>query len=334
MLDDVNYALTRILLRWSLWFVVLQRIPRYFFSSNKLARFIVNNHLITLPFDVHFWLVVVLSPMFFLQFKKRTMPPPPPKPQILKDVGPAYAKLYIAKVDWEDPKTSCRDYVLCLAEQWVSAVKGMAWFGLFRLACFVSRFVRAPSFIRVVPYFPSTTVAFFQILTRLGAMVSLYQFPELLFQLQRKQQPRPVKGDVDFLQKIVKSLFRWGMPLGIASDLSQILMRLSTRSLGVFCGLTIIAMSLVEIMYNKSRKPSQALPKPQRLIQWVEKGGMIASGIATFVATSVCFGYTLNFCVSHGKVTLRIPWLHLATNGILLGALMRYVPNSSCLRAT
>ena len=327
-LKDLHAFVTRPL-RWSLVFVVIQRILQRK-SSNHLAQFIARHRLVTLPWDIHFWAIVVLAPILFLQVKKRTMAPPEPMPEELQKLDPEYLPFVTTYHDWEDSETSYRDYVLCLSEQWVSAVKSMAWFGLLRLGCFAAmRMSILSNIIRTVPYFSPTATAFLQFLTRLGAMASIYQFPKLLFQLQREQQPRPVRGDVSALQKLVNAMLRWGLPIGIASDLSQILMAMPKRGLVAFFGMAVAFLSVMEIIYSPSRKPAPPSVEPRKRAMWqrlvLNAVQLIcATGAMAFFAIKVTAFFFFNTAPKK-MVLLRIPWLQVISNGALLLALIRYV---------
>ena len=333
-LPDLHAFVTRPL-RWSLIFVALQRIVKLRANNNPLASFVARHRLVTLPWDIHFWAMVVVAPILFLQLKKWTMAKPEPMPDDLKGLDSNY--LQFVTTDWEDPETSCRDYVLCLTEQWVSAVQDMAWFGILRLGCFAAtRTSVLPNFIRSVPYFPPVTVAILQMLTRIGAMASLYQFPKLLFQLQRQQQPRPKGGDVATLQKLVKSMIRWGMPIGIASDLSQVLLPMSRRGLVAFCGICVAFLSLMELRYSESRKPAPPSNEPRKRNIWPSRifhaaQLILASGALALVMASACTYFVMISLAKKKLVLPVIPWMLLFSNAALLLAFIRYVDCSVCV---
>ena len=335
-LPDLHAFVTRPL-RWSLIFVILQRIITLRANNNPLASFVARHRLVTLPWDIQFWAMVVVAPILFLQLKKFTMAKPEPMPDDLKGLDSNY--LQFVTTDWEDPETSCRDYVLCLAEQWVSAVKGMAWFGLLRLGCFAATYTSVLShYIRSVPYFPPVTVAILQLLTRIGAMVSLFQFPKLLFQLQRQQQPRPKRGDVVTLQKLIKTMIRWGMPIGIASDLSQVLLPMSRRALVAFCGICVAFLSLMELRYSESRKPGPPSNEPRKRTIWPGRilhatQLMLASGALALVMASACTYFVMSSIAKKKMVLPAIPWMLLFSNTALLLVLIRYVYYPVCLCA-
>jgi len=327
ILPDVHKFVTSPL-RWSLLFVLLQRLLQHRSSNNPVARFMARHQVLTLPWDIQFWLTVVVAPILFLQFKKWTMPPPIPIPEDLKGLDPEY--LRFTTTDWEEPSTSCRDYVLCLTEQWVSAVKGAAWLGAIRLIFFFATHLPKLSHsIRVLPYFQPTVVALLQLFTRLGAMVSLHQFPKLIFQLERQGQQRPIKGDVAYLQKLVHTMFHWGVPIGIGADLSQVLLGAPKRGLVIFYASAVAILGCMEILFSPSRKPASSIKKSKRVIR---PGKMItaiqilgASGVLAFFIGKTSLLFLHIFVFKKKLVVPRIPWQQILFNGTLLLAFIRPV---------
>jgi hypothetical protein len=168
---------------------------------------------IDLALDVHFWSLVVVAPLLFFLFQlRRTMTTESDDiPSELQGLDPAYYR-FLTTTDWENPKTSCRDYVKCLVEQWTSAVVGMALTG---------------------PILPTSWRLQVQILTRLAAAAAVHQYPKLLFQLNRKQQPRPLAGRVWAMQLLLGCQI---MPWAVALDLSRLLGTCRWVTLGTMTG--------------------------------------------------------------------------------------------------
>lgn len=174
---------------------------------------------VTFAMDVHLWTVVVVAPMLLLLAKLKSMPPPTPPPTDLKGLDPDYYRFTVT--DWEDSKTSCGDHVLCLLENWTSAVVGPAL--LACLSCFLSMTQKRSSHVQL-------GVGMSQMVTRLGAIASLYQYPRLLFLLKRRHQPRPMDRYTIRLQQLV-SLHLTLAPIGAASDLSKVMTQLPSQLL-------------------------------------------------------------------------------------------------------
>jgi hypothetical protein len=328
LIPDMHLFVTSTL-RWSVLFVILKRalLSR---KSDQLTT-LVGTRLMTLPWDIHFWVIVVLAPLVFLNVKRRAMAPQP-IPQELQYLPREYLHSSI-NVDWEDPNVTCRDYVLCLTEQWSSAVVGVACLGVFQLLC--QGALRIPASvpilgdIKVVPIVSPPLMATVQFVTRLGAIVSVFQFPKLLHELQRQQQPRPVKFGVAMLQQMIGSMISWGVPVGLASDLSQVLAGLPRRGLIAFYGLAVAFLSAMEVRFNAPYKPS---PSPSRLQKLVRRtlSGIKSSrdGIASVAVTAIMIAMSLSVVevgFLHRRPTLqRIPWLRMMANGTILLSAVRY----------
>lgn len=178
---------------------------------------------IDLALDVHFWSLVVVAPLlFFLWQQLRTQTENSNDvPAELEGLDPDYFR-FLTTTDWENPKTSCRDYVKCLIEQWTSAVLGMAFAGIL-----------LPAHWRLKV----------QILTRIAVVAAVRQYPKLLFQLTRAKQPRPLAGSVWATQLL---LARQAMPWAVALDISRLLcncrwLTIGTMAVGV--SLTWVAAS-------------------------------------------------------------------------------------------
>jgi hypothetical protein len=160
--------------------------------------------------DVQFWSTVVVAPIVWLLAKRRS--PFVPMPEELERIDPEYRHFVTHLVDWEDSRTSCRDYVLSLLENWSSSVAGTALLGA-SLLCTKQRHASVP-------------LAILQLLTRFGAVASLHQFPKLLYDLRR--QPRPLERHTFRMQRLTRFVLSV-TPMAIASDLSKLLTLLPLR---------------------------------------------------------------------------------------------------------
>ena len=178
--------------------------------------------LLTKCIDFHFWSLVVMSPMLLL-FAKRLSPRSVGPVQEVSDevkLMSSSIRCLIDDVEWEDPKTSCKDYEMFLLEYWTSAVVGLTV-----VSCIGRIFLIQPKH-RVLRLGMSLA----QALTRVAALGSLYQYSGQLFQLEREHQPRPQTIFTTTLQPSVRNM-RKMVPLGIASDLSKVLVNFEKESL-------------------------------------------------------------------------------------------------------
>jgi len=150
--------------------------------------------------------LVMFPPMFFLVWTRLRKPRAdlPEQPQSeLRGIDPAYYK-FLTTTRWEDPAHSTQDFVLCLTEQWTSAVLGFALFGLF-----IPHPVRCPC----------------RLLVRLASVVSVHQYQKLYYHLHRLQQPRPLALPVWILQGLIRKLestTRWFIAVDLALCLSAV----------------------------------------------------------------------------------------------------------------
>jgi hypothetical protein len=173
-------------------FFIVSRKP---FLSQLLARISL----------AHVYSVTLLPPILFLVIKRAKMSPPEPPPPELSNIDPQYYR-FLTSSPWEDPTTSTRDFLLCLSEQWTSAVAVFLLWGAFLpLPC--------------------------RLLVRLAAWASLHQYPKLYFELYR--QPRPLSGQVWTFQKLVSAM-ESTTPWLVATDLALWLASSPRTSLGVY----------------------------------------------------------------------------------------------------
>lgn len=127
----------------------------------------------------HFMCAAVLAPILALlvqQWRRH----PEPLPTELQGIDPEYYRF--TTTTWEDPKTSCRNFILCLLEQWTSVVLGFALCG---------------------PFLTSTTALPVRMITRTAIVASLRQYPQLWFEFSRSQQPLPLSGSVWLLRTLL-----------------------------------------------------------------------------------------------------------------------------------
>jgi hypothetical protein len=204
-------------------------------KRSNLARFY------NFVFNIHFYMAVVVAPMVLLLAKRRSLPPPPLPPKELTGLDPDYYRFVVT--DWQDPKTSCRDHVLCLLENWTSAVAGPAL-----LACINYLLPRTAN------YRVNLAMAASQLITRLGAAAALHQYPKLLFQLRRHHQPRPMDQYTMRCQQITW-LALAAVPFGVASDLVQVINQLPSRLVASFLGLGLTRFCKYHLWRGTASRP-------------------------------------------------------------------------------
>ena len=188
--------------------LVLSFIFRIF---HEIPRIKVSLQILTACMDIHFWSVVIGSPIVLLVAKLISMPPPDPLPEELKGLDPEY--LPFITTDWENPETSSKDHVLFILEYWVSAVLGMAVIGLVQL---LKKINNHNTSVKV-------WLSIAQLLTRVGALASIHQYQRQIFQLLRSRQPRPLGFFSSTLRFFIRCMVVCA-PLGLASDLFKSLL--------------------------------------------------------------------------------------------------------------
>ena len=105
------------------------------------------------------------------------------------------------------------DYVLCLLENWSSAVVASFFWRLLSVGTSLASGTR--SHVQFL-------LTLSRLITRVGAAAALYQYQSLLFELRRKDQPHPLCRPTSLMQRSVNNLLRW-TPLGISTDLAALL---------------------------------------------------------------------------------------------------------------
>lgn len=181
----------------------------------------------------HFWTTIVLSPIFMLTSKCRS-------DVKLWEEFPVVERTYPKwHPDYEDPKSTCKDHILCLLENWVSAVCGSAISGMLALLVGIYSFIVRNRWLNYHLVTKNANKGFSlrtmlamtaltQLLTRLGASSSLRQFPSLLYQLQKDQDVQPM-GRFQFMLWPRAENIRNALPIGITLDVAALLLAFSIR---------------------------------------------------------------------------------------------------------
>eukprot|EP00569_Conticribra_weissflogii_P001553 CAMPEP_0171355922 /NCGR_PEP_ID=MMETSP0878-20121228/45464_1 /TAXON_ID=67004 /ORGANISM="Thalassiosira weissflogii, Strain CCMP1336" /LENGTH=820 /DNA_ID=CAMNT_0011861929 /DNA_START=337 /DNA_END=2799 /DNA_ORIENTATION=+ len=127
-----------------------------------------------------------------------------------------------------NPKSSRKDtgnFVLCLLENWSSAVIGSFLTGMCTILCSSEerRLLKNIVVGRGVEVDAQTTLlkSLSRLIIRFGATASLYQYPSLLFELRRNDQPRPLSRSTTIMQSATNVWLRW-LPLGVTTDLAVV----------------------------------------------------------------------------------------------------------------
>jgi hypothetical protein len=170
--------------------------------------------------DVHFWTFVVGAPTVVWMWKclRKPLHEIKPAPEALYGTSPRLLEGLVNTDEFEGAEGRCDDYVLFLLEYWKSAVTGIAVLplcGLFNWAVGKDIFLRQSTVLSL--WWPCT-----QLLTRMAAVASLFQYREQMYRLQRSSQPRPVGFFPIMMQVLVRCMLSV-IPLGMASDFSRVL---------------------------------------------------------------------------------------------------------------
>lgn len=128
------------------------------------------------------------------------------------------------------------NYVLCLLENWSSVVV------VHFISCLSLMFIgRRRRFVS-----NDSIDVCSRLLVRLGAVASLHQYPSLLFELYRDDQPRPLCRSTSYMQRAVKLLFNI-LPIAVSSDLAMLLGRKGMNFFGNI-GLGALIASSISIL--------------------------------------------------------------------------------------
>jgi hypothetical protein len=199
--DIIHFIIRPIIMAWCLTFV--STMP--FSTSRKLSSALIWTS------NVHFWTMCFSIPVFH---------------NILAKVKPLQRR---RKSEWEmeyiDPRDDTSDSSRCLLENWAMSFYPMALFGLVTSTVVVSRSTVHNISTTMKHRFPHpilmAAVMFAQLLTRLGSVASMYQFPKYLYDLQRETLKRPIP----LLPACLCSLKRFYMSMlqiGFAADVCQL----------------------------------------------------------------------------------------------------------------
>lgn len=160
------------------------------------------------------------------------------------------------------------NYVLCLLENWSSVVV------VHFISCLSLMFVGRRR--RFVSNDSINTCV--RLLVRLGAVASLHQYPSLLFELYRDDQPRPLCRSTSYMQRAVKLHFNL-LPIGVSSDLAMLLGRKGTSSFG-YIGLGALVASSLSIV-----SPLCHLISLSRIVLISKSSAISLSEASTFVSS-------------------------------------------------
>ena len=204
--------------------------------------------------DLHFLLCVVWCPILFNGWKRWYQPQPAPVPFNLDgeqlDIFKKFIPIEVAFEGWDDPATSCTDYVLFLSEYWTSAVNGLAWIQLLkwmmtRLVAIIGGGGGGTMGTTIATALSSSWLVLFlsctQVVTRMGAFAAVYQFPIKYYELERSTLTRPV-GFFPYLMWKMVRVMAVVAPLGFISDFAQVLSQLSTPSVYALYGSIAVMM--------------------------------------------------------------------------------------------
>jgi len=206
--------------------------------------------------NLHYWVVVMSLPLLLLawaksdnghvgtkevkKYKRRGL-----MQRLFGDFGPtaleldAYFKdpqeqstpsfFYSTDSSNRSKKRDTKDFVLCLLENWSSAVvASLIWRALSIISSLAAgRALKSTNLMGKVSGAQGIpTVS--RLITRLGAGAALYQYPSLLFELRREDQPRPLCRSTVVMQRAVGAFTYW-LQMGISVDLALLLISSTTR---------------------------------------------------------------------------------------------------------
>ena len=266
LLQDVLKAIC-IIGGWTVFFVTggaserLHYLLKAWEHMNWFSKIhIAATHVLVNLSHLHHWMVGMIFPLCMLAWAKSGRSPSarileeyfkPKGP--LSDAPKFFYTSDLAKKRSKDKDVG--DYVLCLAENWSSAIFPAlavgACSGLLRLSKGTkiaglinsdAQLLRSPLYL-FVP-------ALCRLLTRLGAAAALHQYPSLLFELRRNDQPRPLCRSTAYMQKGVSTFLKW-LPIGVASDLAVVMSTsLRTRNIAGYGSVSpsIAAISLLSMV--------------------------------------------------------------------------------------
>ena len=115
---------------------------------------------------------------------------------------------------------NCNNCTLCLMENWFSSVFLSAVLGITTTVLTANK--KSQLLMDTVSNGKWWKFVWHlsQLLNRIGAVMALHQYPELMYKLQRSNQPRPVSFLLTIVQSMVKFVI-WTLPWGFACDWIQ-----------------------------------------------------------------------------------------------------------------
>jgi len=186
---------------------------------------IIGAHAAVTLSTAHHWIVGVTIPLLLLTLMKRgkLIPSGRALDEYFTSRKQSTAPVFFYTTEKSKKRAKDKDvgdYALCLLENWSSAVIGALGLGMYSLILSLRKHVSSNTSHVGGPISSISVCA--RLLTRLGAAAAVYQFPSLLFELQRGDQPRPLCRSTTYMQQAVKAMLRW-LPLGVASDLAVLI---------------------------------------------------------------------------------------------------------------
>jgi hypothetical protein len=303
--------------------------------SSKVVKIRMIARSITKVMDLHFWIFVVWVPIIFNAFKGICKPRPDPIPYEIKNLDPAHASIFLSPLStevggWEDPDTSCTDYVLFLSEYWTSAVNGIALIQILKTILTGINAARGLTTVVQSSYWVVLWLSCSQLLTRMGAVASLYQYPEKMYELERSSLTRPVGFFPIVMWKLVRAMLILA-PLGFISDFAKVLSQLPTGSIYPLFGSIAVYMlgtwTRMEASSSKDPLKNHLLKPPKSTskllyricygVLWRKQIRLLKLGkMMQKLWTNLCSSYTPFFWKSVGigylaNLSLLGPILHL-----------------------
>jgi len=199
---------------------------------------IAATHFIVNLSHLHHWIVGMMFPLcMFAWTKSGRFPSARILEEYFKPKGPLsdapkfFYTSDLAKKRSNDKDTG--DYVLCLIENWSSAIIPFFAVGLYSGLSQLSNRKKIDDFINSDTRQLGTALllvpALCRLLARLGAAAALHQYPSLLFELRRNDQPRPLPRSTAYMQRGVSTFLKW-LPVGVASDLAIMMSTILRKS--------------------------------------------------------------------------------------------------------
>ena len=252
---------------WTIFFITGRASERFYHLSKvwEHMRWFQKIHIAATQFLVNFsylhhWMVGMIFPLCMLAWgKSGQFPSARTLEEYFKPKGPeSEAPKFFYTSDLAKKRSKDKDvgdYVLCLTENWSSAIilsfVAAMCSGLLRLSkrTKIAGLINSDSQLLISPLF-LIVPALCRLFTRLGAAAAIHQYPSLLFELRRNDQPRPLCRPTVYMQRGVSSFLKW-LPIGVASDLAVMMSTsLRTRTIAGYVSVSpsIAAMSLLSLV--------------------------------------------------------------------------------------